>query len=180
MNIQIGANDIASKFENFDQFYSKLVDWIKKYKSAPPEVNKEDIQLGNMVRTVRKYYKMNKLSEEQIDKLNAIKEWYWSQDDLLNKNCNALIEFIAKNKKIPTQTGKTNEEREYGRLCKRIKEKYKQGVLPDNIKDKFNQIDKWCWGKTVFEDNLKKLTDYVDKHDALPRRQHGNDMILIN
>lgn len=177
MSTQTVKYSADNKFKDFELFYSKLLTWIKdKQGTLPPEVNKEDPELGRMVANARTYYKAGKLMEEQVNRLNNVKEWYFSQNDLLNKNCDKLIEFIKNNNnKMPSQKGSSDEEKKLGRLRKCIGEKYNKNELPEEIKTKLDRTEGWCWTENVFEKNLEKLKEYVRNNNKLPKRTSQND-----
>jgi hypothetical protein len=177
MSTQTVKYSADNKFKDFELFYSKLIAWIKDKEGAlPAEVNKEDPQLGRMVANARTYYKVGKLMEEQVNRLNAVKEWYFSQNDLLNKNCDKLIEFMKNNNnKMPSQKGVSDEEKKLGRLRKCIGEKYNNNELSEEIKTKLDATEGWSWTENVFEKNLEKLKEYVRNNNKLPKRTSHND-----
>ena len=91
------------EFDNFDERYQELKDWIEKYGEMPyrNEKDKKRNSLYNWCNGIRQKFRKNKLSPEKINQMNNIKLWKWAHDDF-DEKYNELLQWIEINNKLPS------------------------------------------------------------------------------
>lgn len=133
---------------SFDNMYNTLKQFINDNKKYPSQHsnNKYEQKLGRWTRDIKKYYKNNKLTTEQISKLENLQNWKWVQTDIFDTNYKNLINWVNQHNKIPSQHSKDPNEKQFGRLVARFKKDKKIGRLRDDAKiKKLENISGWKW-----------------------------------
>lgn len=97
---------------SWDDTYKLVFVWMKEKKKMPGtrSNSKDEESYGNWAKRQRLYYKNNKLSKDQITKLNKISHWYWDKPDAWMINYIDTKKFVDKNKKRPYLKSKSVDE----------------------------------------------------------------------
>ena len=114
-------------------YYESLDRFIQEKKDNPKQNETyEGLTLGKWVNMQRFKYKNNKLSAEQIKKLNMIKGFYWNaaEKEWL-ANYHTLLNYIHTHKQLP-KANDVYQDRNIGRWCNKQQYLYKQGKLAAN------------------------------------------------
>jgi len=143
--------------------YKKVKEYVAKYKCIPSQHSKtvSARKLGLWCVRQRAKYKsllgnsIGRLSNEQIQKLEAIAGWYWEKDfdTRWMTTLNSVLAFVAKNKYIPSAKSKDLAERKLGHWCSwqraNFKNPGKGGIRPlsNEQKKELEAIPHWYWTK---------------------------------
>ena len=127
--------------------------------------------IGSWCDVKRSQYKMNKLSDEQIKKIESIPGWRWmTQLDTIWYNKKDLVaEYAELYKELPIGTTVYKEHNITG-WCRKQRCKYTASKLTDEKIKHLETIPGWYWEKyTILWDNKYVLvTEYVKKYEKLP------------
>lgn len=170
--------------DTFDELYDELVNWVKANKTIPRARTKTDMteyKLGEFSSRMRKNKKDGKLDKDRIEKLEKINGWYWTNDDIrviqtFDEKLKDITTWINKNNKIPSKSKNKddNEESRLGRLCEKLRSKYKKGKLTDDEIKELEKIPNWYWETGVivksFDENYKDLKKWLNEHNVMPSR----------
>ena len=63
---------------------------------------------------------------------------------------NLLLEFINKNKRIPSASSTTANEKRLGNWCYQLRKKYRENKLDKNKINTLEKISIWFWNKREF------------------------------
>lgn len=85
----------------------------------------------------RSEYKKGKLSQEQIEKLESIPGWWWSQKKTWDENFQKLKDFVHENGRFP--------KRKEFRWSQEKRSQYKEGKLTQEKIQKLESIPGWYW-----------------------------------
>ena len=108
--------------------------------------------LGNWCSKRRKDKKLNKLSNEKIKLIEKINGWYWIKFKptiikTFIERYNELVLWIEKNKRLPYEKSKNDEERYLGSWCSHRRTDKKKGILTEDKIKKIEEIKDWYWIK---------------------------------
>lgn len=168
--------------DNFDYRYNQLYKFVQKHDRLPKKNSLDDYErsLATWCSERRQYNLKGTLQQYQIDKLNKITHWYWEKD-WFNDNLELLKKYISKNNKLPFKSNENKKYKSVSQWCINIRQKYKQGKLSQYRINELNKIPIWFWKrKDPFDDNLKLLKDYVNKHNRLSSESNEDDKKLGN
>ena len=92
-----------TKHKSSDELYNLTKSFIDKYNKLPSSssIYNYEKRLGSWCYQMRKKYKENKLSKEQINKLKLLKIWYWNKQDFNEQKYKQLV----KNKNFNIKLG---------------------------------------------------------------------------
>lgn len=168
--------------------YELLVEYINEFNKLP--VDKKPIELyksiniGGWVKEQRTNYRKKILKTERIDKLNEIKEWFWSYDNIWNNNYELLNKYINEKNMLPKNTT-IYKDIKIGSWCNDQRAKYKSDKLKDYKIKKLHEISVWKW-KLVEDDwstKYENMKIFVEKYGKLPvteSKKGDNDIKLGN
>lgn len=89
------------KFDNIDDIFSTLINFMKKNNRFPKQ---EEAEHKLYIKIVKR---KKKLTNEQIKQLEEMEFWSWNRlNDTWENNYNKLEEFIKKNNKLPNRNDK--------------------------------------------------------------------------
>lgn len=162
--------------ESFDDKYNKLLEFIVKNNKLPSEwsKNKEEIKLATWCRRLRKEKRINQLSDEKIQKLEKISIWFWDKEDPFEKRYNELVDWIQKNKKIPSINSKDKKEKELGAYCVKMRQLQKKHKLKLEKEQKLNELEGWFWCKDT---DVKKFQTMDEKYNDIKKWMDINNKI---
>lgn len=131
-------------------FWSKNDIWDKKYKSLHQYVNIENNpipaqshkKLGVWVSDQRELYRTNNLSNDRIQLLEAINDWYWNNNDEIVKRWYTVANKL---KLVKNVSDIKLSHKTFGAWINNQRSKYKEGVLAQYKIDFLESIDGWVW-----------------------------------
>lgn len=160
--------------DDFDEKFKKLKDWNQKHNIIPSSKNTSDtteLELFKWINKIRIEYKINKLSDERIKKLEALSGWKWVNNQIsIDDRKIQLTNWINKNNKLPSHGSKDPEEKLLGGWCQSKRIDYKNKKLSDSeIKD-IEQIPKWVWDPKTdfFKTKCEETLEWVKKNKKMP------------
>jgi hypothetical protein len=129
----------------------------------------------------QKSYHKNKLTTEQVSKLESIEGWSWNPvPKFWHEGYSYLKEFIKQegHAKIPA-TFKTNDGFCLGRWVKKQIKSFQQNKINDEVKEKLNAIDGWSWNPMpeFWHEGYSYLKEFVQQegHAKIPATYKTND-----
>jgi superfamily II DNA or RNA helicase len=165
--------DLLSKIEgklidNWDAMYNKLVEYYNKYGDC--NVNTNKIGLGYWVGTQRQNYKLNKLSIEQIEKLQIINFIFDISENRFDIGYNHLLEYINKYKTKNVSWGyRCDDNFNLYSWINNIRIRHRQNLLSIDQTNRLEKIE-FIWNPTdeAFENGYNHLIEYVkEKQNTL-------------
>jgi superfamily II DNA or RNA helicase len=174
-------NGIGSKIwailDPFETKYKELKQWIAENNRIPSiaSKNKNEKQLGKWCSRKRRDKKINKLSKDKIIKLELLEGWYWDQSDKFNETYEALKQWIAKNKKIPSESNKNKDIKQFGLWCSHARADKKKNKLSEDRIAKFELLDGWYWNKSdIFDETYEELKQWIAENNRIPSKESKN------
>ncbi len=152
------------------QSYNILLKFIKKYKKLPKTNEKfEDYNIGNWCVIQRNHYRVDKLQDKYINKLNTISQWKW---DVRYKITNDEIFKIIKKYKNISEL-KRHDKQTYNAAFNRglidviyektnwIKPQHHKKIFKDKTDEYiFNYCKNICIEKNINIGNITELRQY--------------------
>jgi len=133
-------------------------DELKSYcmtNDLPTRSNKD---FGDWISNQRQNYKNNKLSEDQIQKIELVTGWKWNpRDNIWITIYNALKQYCIDND-FPVRS---NED--FGRWICKQRTKYKKGKLSEDRIQKLELVTGWFW-QLDLEENWNTKYDELKQH----------------
>jgi superfamily II DNA or RNA helicase len=158
--------------DNWDDNYNLLVDYINENWALP--IAKEiynDVNIGNWVSMQRDNYKQNKLSNEQIEKLESLLDWSWNpHNDAWNDNYNLLKDFIEINNHLP-KTDEIYKDIKIGSWLHIQRQNIKQCKLSQDRAELIKSVKYFtmCERDDTWNSTFNLLNEYVDLYNKLPK-----------
>ena len=114
--------------------YHDLVRFVADHQKLPSysKESQEEKSLCNWVKTQKSKHQLNRLTGEQISKLQEINGWSWSKKTLKWEDRLELLKS-------------QNIDQKMKDWIKRQKQLYHKGQLAQNRIDQLNQIPEWTW-----------------------------------
>lgn len=133
-------------------------------------------KIGQWQSSQRQNYKKNKLSKEQINKLESHSLWKWEHEDPWEDNWNAWKSFTGKTGSAPT----FNKMDEYGNKLgfwqNSQRQNYKQNKLSEEKIKKLESHPLWKWEReNPWEDNWNAWKEFVDINKRDPYKEEKNN-----
>jgi len=131
--------------QDLDEQWNKTYTLLKEYNDTPSKTYETTcgVKLGNWCSKQKQNKKKNKLSQEHIDLLEKIPNWYWEQDEQWNKTYTLLKEYND----TPSQTYVTTCGVKLGKWCQTQKTNKKKNKLSQERIDLLEKIPNWYWCK---------------------------------
>jgi superfamily II DNA/RNA helicase len=134
-------------------FQDSLTNWTKLFQTLgknPSKVsaNADEKRAATWQRTVRKYYKKRKLSDERIECLNQTEGWTWGGEEVIFSfqdsltNWTKLFQTLGKN---PSAVSANADEKRAATWQVKIRLAYKKRKLSDERIECLNQTEEWNW-----------------------------------
>lgn len=123
--------------------------------------------------------KLGKLTEEQIKKLENIKEWKWSEGTIqtFDDRVKDLDKFVKRNDMLPLASSKDENEHLLSVWCGHQRQYKKKGTLVNEQIKSLEKIKYWYWSDEnkkmvikTFDENYKDLVKYIELNKKLPDR----------
>jgi len=159
-------------FENLNEYYNKN----KKFPPQKSE-NKVENDIAHWISRQRQNYKNNSIEDKRIEKLNSLIWWVWKIDDnkIWNENFEKIKKYYNKNNKFPSAGAKDIDEKTLGHWISRNRDKYKNGILENNMIEKLNSLTWWFWGlDEIWGKNLDYLKEYYKNNHKFPSQHSKN------
>jgi len=167
----------------FDENYNKLKIWIEKHNTLPlpSSEDPEEIRLSRWCSHKRHNKKKGRLEYEKIKQLELLTYWFWT-DETIERNTssfdnifNSLKIWIEKNNRIPSNSSKNKEERQFGVwCCSRRMDKKKEKLTKEKI-NKLETLQGWYWTNEMikreykdFEGNFTVLKQWIEEKNKIP------------
>jgi superfamily II DNA or RNA helicase len=169
---------IWSKTDGFEYMYQKIKEWIDKNNKIPSKMskNQREKQLGNWSSDKRKAYKINKLSEDKIKKLEKLNGWFWKLDDPFDKIYDELKKWIDENHRIPSMMSKNRQEKQLGSWSSDKRHDKKEGKLVDDKIKRLEKISEWYWElDDPFNESYNKLKGWIEENKKIPSQTSKNE-----
>ena len=158
-------------FDTFSKRYNELKKWVEEHDRLPSQASKnmKEKKLSNWCQTRRYDYKIGRLSNIYIKKMESLPKWFWRQEDIFDKNFRELKNFIQINNRYPLEKSDSRKETYLNHWYMSYKLKYKNDKLSENIIDKFQTLPNWYWTKDDLKYiKLQNFLDWINKHNRLP------------
>jgi superfamily II DNA or RNA helicase len=175
INIDQWTNDISydcwKRCDNFDVVWEQVNAWVNTYNRIPSMHSKDktEHQLGIWASNRRTYKKKGNLTDDKIEKLELIKGWFWSNDDLFDELCEQLDAWVNLNGKNPSNKSKDKIEQQLGEWVSHKRTDKKKGKLDEDKIKKLDKIKGWFWEKEdPFDEICEQLDTWVNKNGKLP------------
>ena len=129
--------------------------------------------LGKWIHVQRNYYKAGTLANEKIYKLDKIGMIWDLYDYKWHQNYSDLLEYYKKNKRLPYQRemARIDGGVDLGLWISKIRNDYKLGRLSDEKIKLLNDIGALATREDVWDTNLLKLKEFVNKNGHLPMEE---------
>jgi superfamily II DNA or RNA helicase len=155
----------------FDEMYEQLDTWVNKNGKIPSSgsIDKTEKQFGKWVSGRRQDKKKGSLNVDKIKKLELIKGWFWSNDDLFAQMCEQFSTWVNKNGKLPSSESKDKIEKQLGKWVDHKRYDNKKGKLDDDKIKRLVMIKGWYWEKEdTFDKMYEKYKDWFTLNDKMP------------
>ena len=158
------------KDEFWNENYNELVKWVTNNNNIMPLTNStNDIEknLGSFAGTQRSDKKLGKLSDDKIERLEMIPNWFWSIEEIWEKSYNELVIWCKNNKtkknnKLPSAKSLNEQEKRLGFFVKNLRQSKKLGQLTDDKIKKLELIIGWYWDKKdSWDETYDELTIWM-------------------
>lgn len=164
---------IFNKTDSFEYMYSKVKDWVDNNHKIPSSnsKNKDEKQLGKWCDYQKECKKKEKLSQDKINKLNKLKNWYWDYDDIWNNKYKKVKLFIKQNNKLPSENSLNDEEKQLGQWCCYQKESKKKLILTQYRIDKLTRLQNWYWEQNIddiWNTNYENIKLFINQNKRFP------------
>ena len=129
------------------------------------------LSLGAWCSRQRGQYKNNRLTVDQISRLEAIPGWYWNKSMQINRTrLHALGVFVTARRCLPNQHSTSSAERSLGLWCAAQRIKYRRGTLNAEVWNALTDVPGWFWERhdRASEQWLPLLIEYVDLFNRIP------------
>jgi len=178
---------VWKKISWFDYFCDKLKIFMEQYNKIPSinSPNIEEKTLGRFGVKMRQLQKRGLMSTDKIKKLESIKGWKWAETteirkfQTLDEKTVDIKKWAEKhNNKMPTDYSDDPIESRLGRMCNKLRGKYKQDKLTEDEIMKLESIEGWIWSsnivKKTFTENLNEYKQFKLLNNKPPSR-YGSD-----
>lgn len=137
--------------------YQNVKDFIKKNGRFPihQTKNKDEKQLGTWCATQRQRKRKGTLEIIRIGLLTKLKGWYWHKSELLDRDCNELIQWIKNNNRLPSSASVDIKEKHLCVIYRKFSIKKKRNELSDEMIALLENTPEWNWNKLTNQwDNM--------------------------
>ena len=183
---------LISKDEKWDHKFDELKEFINKNKKTPSQKsdNENEKTLGQWLSQKNDNYKNKKKSMNDESRYNLwtefledYKKYLISKDEKWDHNFDELKEFINKNNKKPTSDSKQKNEKTLGQWLQAQMNHYKNkdsGMKNEERYDLWtnfleNYKELFISDDEIWNDNLKKLKEFININKKLPRQKSDNE-----
>jgi hypothetical protein len=178
------------RIHHFIDRYKDLKCWLDKHDNYPSSVAKDDYEreLGGWVKTQRNLYRQNKLTTEQVNQLDKLKDWSWDGNEgkdvrQFDSKYDDLVKFVSSNHYLPRFCSKDISERRFADWCSSHRKYYRLGQLdPERIK-KLDAIEEWYWNEDFiidtrpFDIKCEEIMVWMETHETLPYEDNPDQLI---
>ena len=190
-------NSIGELKNNIEIWMLKL-EMVQKYideNNKLPSSTDKNIQikfLGKWLSRQKKLYKTKDcIMKDDIiynkfkDFLETYKNYLLTNEEVWNNNLEKVINFIQNNNKLPSSSDKNKDIKYLGRWFSNQKKMHKTRILimkDDIIYNKFTVFletykEYFLTNKEIWNDNFKKVSNYIDINNKLPSNHNKNKEI---
>ena len=133
--------------KQWNDMYNLLLEYVRENNSIPiRSILYKEKNIGSWCGMQRMNYKQNKITQNRINNLEKIPEWYWEHnyDEEWNIKYIILKKFIAKYNRLPYPSDIYNKTK-IGEWCTRQKTEFKNNNLSKYRIEKLEKIKEWYW-----------------------------------
>jgi hypothetical protein len=157
---------IPDKWEEGFKYLLEFVEQEGNSRVHPHLETSDGFKLGQWVSFQRRHKKKNKLTLDQINKLEELPKWSWAVfSDAWEEGFKYLLPFIKRegHSRIHAKF-ETDDGFSLGTWVSWQRNKYKKGNLPENQILNLGTLDKWSWDPYMDDWNkaFSCLEDFVD------------------
>ena len=174
-NIRENSIDLSKEFSQGildvnvsynEKKWKENYDLLKEYNDTPSRtyVTTCGVKLGSWCHTQRQDKKKNKLSQERIDLLEKIPNWYWEQD--LDEKWNKTYTLLKEYNDTPSSTYVTTCGVKLGSWCTTQRTNKKKNKLSQEHIDLLEKIPNWFWEQDLDEQWNKTYTLLKEYNDT--------------
>lgn len=172
--------------KSFDETYKEFLKWNIKKKYKMPSLNSKDEiekKYAKWCGHQRQKKKKNKLTDEQIKKLEKIKNWYWSDGiNKIIKPYNDMYKEVEKwidnNDKFPSTSSKDPIERKYGKWCSHRQDDYTKDILDQSKIEDLENLPHWKWvearSRKKFDEIYSETNKWLEENNKTPSQKSNN------
>jgi superfamily II DNA or RNA helicase len=136
--------------DTFNVNLEKLRIYVTQNNRFPCDNTKDKYEtfLNQWCSDIRKYKRLNKLEQSQIDIMNAFPKWEWCLnkiDNLFNSHLTNVVEFVKTNDRIPSKNSKDIIEKKLGGWCNNKRQNFKKNILTQSQIINLEAIKHWYW-----------------------------------
>jgi len=161
------------KQNNFDENYDILKQWINENGKLPAasSINLIERKLGSVCSHLRMRKKDNKLTPEQISRLEKLKLWFWDTETVFDEIYDELVQWINENGgKYPSRYLDVPLNAKFHRWVGYQRAKKKLNTLSEYMINKLNEIPNWSWAReNPFENNFEKYEQWIKINGRIPK-----------
>jgi hypothetical protein len=171
--------------KSWEESYNKVCKFVEEHQRIPEYHDKEkesdESKLGNWIRRMRSTSNREKLTSYQKDKLEKIKGWYWSIEELNERkwleNYEKVKLYYDKNT-VPLRSSEDEEEKKLAEWCVTQRRSFKENKLNDMKAYYLEDLNNWDWGfsqEKLWDETFEKLKLFIEKEKRFPQHIRNNE-----
>lgn len=157
---------------DWQDYYDKLRDFVER-KGRLPFKRDGQKDLLRWMGSQRRAYRLNRVSEESIAKLESINGWSWVGNLTPNqweRDYGKIIDFVTTKGRLPSYEKDGSKLLRWIKLQKKF---YKDGCLSGDRIEKLEKIDIWDWGtESTKKRKNTSLTESPNKKIKIKEEDH--------
>ena len=167
--------------------FSQWLDLVKKFAEINGHINIkvkdkfEDYNLGTWVYKIQRDYYFGKLSDQEIQQLNAINGWNWGEKPKIRNRpkVSEVIDILKRYRAINNHLNVSFDEKldgvNIGRWVHRKKSSYESGKIDASTQKALEDLDGWSWEKRKTNNKY----DINDTINFIKRYKEINGHVMI-
>lgn len=178
--------NVWRKIDSWEYNYNRLKEWVNNNNKIPQYnlSNEMEKNLHHFCNVQKRNKKKGLLDNGKIIKLEKLKQWYWSSDEIrtlksFDENYDELKKWIKINKRIPSHNSKRKNDTEIrlGYFCVNQRQNKKNNKLNEDRIKLFESINEWYWDLSCqFDDTYRNLKRWVEINNRLPNGGSDNEV----
>ncbi len=169
--------------KSWEESYDNVCKFVEEHKRIPEYHDKDkesdESKLGNWIRRMRSTATRSKLTTYQKEKLEKIKGWYWSIEELNERKWIEnydKVKLYYDNNTVPLRSSLDEEEKKLAEWCSTQRRSFKENKLNDIKCFYLEELNNWDWGFSqdkLWDETFERVKSFVEKYKQLP--QHLRD-----
>jgi superfamily II DNA or RNA helicase len=158
------AKVVETTTASWQFWFGRLLHHIERGGTAAPPtkyVDETGFRVGGWVRSQRHLRRINALTPEQVELLEALPGWTWdTKEESWHQHIGALTAFVASKGRLPLR-GETEE----ALWLNQMRRSYREAVLPPDRIATLEAIPGWSWHahQTSWNDHFAALSSYAQR-----------------